>query len=196
MATETLTAPYSHDTFHTAVDISVAGKEFLTRDGKKFVEETLAPLVKRHGLEGDFGVCLIHRHFDIDPNEKLVEFNNITLPLTINVGLNEFAGKEDHLIYDTAWMLDSNGKWMAYEYSFSLTRGKDSYIVNIQDVKYRDFLVEFTAAVTAGGWETILGLRAWPGPGFQGVLEITQGKANYNLAPQQHLLDEDSVMKF
>lgn len=133
----------------------------------------------------------MHRHFDIAPDEKLVEFNNITTPWTINVGLNEFNGRTDSLVYETAWMLNPEGKWMAYEYAFSPVRGRDSYIVDIQDSKHRDFLNEYTAALEAGGWAKLLGLRAWPGKGFEGTFEFTQGKANINLVPGQFDMERE-----
>ena len=195
MATETLAVPYSHETFHSAVHISDAGEEYRKRDAQKFVDGTLAPIFKKHKVEETFGVGLVHRHFDIKEDEKLVEFNNVSTPWTIDAGLNEVAVKgTNSLIYEVAWMLNKDGKWMAYEYAFSPVRGKDSYVVDIRDPKHHDFLVEYTAALKAGGWEKLLGMRAWPGPGFNGVLEFTQGKANINLVPEQFdLSQEDGI---
>ena len=196
MATETLTIPYSRDIFHTAIHISTAGNEFQKRDGQHFIDTVLAPIFKKHCVEEAFGVGLIHRHFDIEEDEKLVEFNNVSTPWTIDVGLNEFAGKTNSLVYEIAWMLNNNDKWMAYEYSFSPAAGKGSYIVNIREPKYHNFLVEYTAALKAGGWEKLLGLRAWPGPGFHGVFEFTQGKANINLVPEQFSFDKEKGIKY
>jgi hypothetical protein len=194
MVTETLTVPYSHTTFHSTLDISKAGREFNDRKGKKFVNDTLAPIVKKHNLEEVFGVGLVHRHFDISPDEKLVEFNNISTPWTVDAGINNFNGRTNSLIYEVAWMLDSDGKWMAYEYSFSPVKGRDRFIVEINDPKYKEFLVDYTVAVKAGGWEKLLGLRAWPGKGFNGVLEFTQGKANINLVPGEfEFSQEDDI---
>ena len=189
--TEALTVPYSRDTFHNAFHISTAGDEFQERNGQKFISNILAPIFKKHRVEEVFGIGLVHRHFDIEEDEKLVEFNNISTPWAVDVGLHELVGKKtDSLIYETSWMLDTDNKWMAYEFSFSPVGGQDSYIVNIGDPKHYDFLVEYTQALKAAGWGDLLGLRAWPGPGFSGVFEFTQGKANINLIPEQASMEE------
>ena len=106
---QTLTVPYSHDTFHTTKPIQQVVKEYYDRDGQKFVDEVLAPIVKKHNFKEQSGATLVHRHFDIDPDEKLVEFNNISTPWKVNVGFNEFNGSSNSLIYETA--LDAERRW-------------------------------------------------------------------------------------
>ena len=189
--TETLIVPYSRDTFYEAVHISTAGDLYEERNGQKFVHDILAPIFKKHKVEEVFGVGLVHRHFDIEEDEKLVEFNMVATPWAVDVGPHHLQGKKtDSLIYELSWMLNADGKWMAFEFSFSPGQGKRPYIVNIRESKYYDFLVEFTQALQTHNQGNLFGLRAWPGPGFGGVFEFTQGKANINLIPEEASFEE------
>lgn len=185
MSTHPLTTPYSSTTFHASPHIDTAASTFETQNGKSFIDKILAPLIRKHTVEECFGPTLVHRHFDIEADEKLVEFNNVTTPWTIDEEFQDTNVGSNGLIYPTAWLLDAEGKWMAYEFAFSPTGGKDKHIVDFNAAKYHDFLLEYALAIKAGGWEKVLGLRAWPGDGFAGVLEFTQGKANINLTPAE-----------
>ncbi|KPI37128.1 uncharacterized protein AB675_3594 [Cyphellophora attinorum] len=148
-----LSVPYSTETFHKALSINSAGTSLEERNAVAFVSGTLAPIIREHGMESHFGVGLIHRHFNLEPEEILVD-----------------------LIYPIAWMLkestnDDDGnetrKWMPYEFAFSPVAGKDSFVVNLDDSPAKQaFLEAFTTALTEGGFQDLLGLRAWPGEGF------------------------------
>jgi hypothetical protein len=83
---------------------------------------------------------------------------------------------------------------MPYESAFGPNGAEGKYIVDIDDSKYQDFLLECTIAVKAGGWEKIIGLRAWPGDGYVGGLYFTQGKADINLMPHEFSLEKVDTM--
>ena len=165
--TKTLTTAYSSSTFNTAADINPQLKAFEGRKGESFIYETLRPLFHKYGLEEVFGVGLLHRHFSVASDEKLVENGNVTSPWKgVQVGLNSFLGQDVHLIYETSWMLDPDTKkWMAYEFGFSPVQGWDlgwgKKCVKLDDPKYADFLREYSRVITENGWEQLLGLQAW-----------------------------------
>jgi hypothetical protein len=90
----------------------------------------------------------------------------------------------DSLVYETSWLLDSDDNWMAYEFAFA-PRGpaENKVIVDLENEKYRAFINEYATAIKDGGYNRLIGLRAWPGRGFRGGLEITEGSANIMLKP-------------
>jgi hypothetical protein len=138
---------------------------------------------------------MLHRHFDIDNNQILVEFNNITLPW---VGSWQSYGKYKGLS-TTAWKLvvkeGPDGKefaWMPYEFSYDpayLQTDTDTVApmasVDLNDTKFQAFLAEYSAAIREAGLDQVVGLRVWPGKDFRGGLERTEGKANIWLVPGQ-----------
>ena len=189
MATQstTLTTPYSHDSFHQIQDIEDIKEQLNQKHGDAFVNTTLAPIFKKHDVEEVLGVGLVHRHFSISPNEKLVEFNNITSPWSgIKLGSNHSAkipNSANGLVTETSWALDANDKWMPFEFSFD-PHGTTT-IVNLEDAKYQAFLQEYTTALQENGFDKVLGLTAWPGAGYTGGLEFCSGRGNIVLTPDQ-----------
>lgn len=198
--TVTTSTPFSPSTFHKALSIYSAGAALKTRDAAAFINSTLAPIIREHGMEFQSGVGLVHRHFDLESEEILVEFNDITLPWTCEPGLTTTDAGFNSLIYPIAWMLqetDGQQNWMPYEFAFSPTAGKDSWVVNLDNSPAKQaFLAAFTAALTKGGFQDLLGLRARPGPGFQGTLEFTEGRANINLKSGQYEIAEGQTMVY
>lgn len=207
-----ISAPYSSSHFHTAPSIRAAGLSLRARDAQSFIAITLAPLIKSHDMTAHFGVGLVHRHFDMTDNEILVDYNNTSTPWAVKPGRLGFNGGMNSLVFPVGWMLHDEkaavaaeetseeqqdekkkqSKWMPYEFAFSPLAGRDSYIVDLDTPSHRAFIDAFTHALTAGGFHDLLGLRAWPGPGFKGTLEFTQGRANINLRPGEYELAEGS----
>jgi len=185
-ATEMVTTAYSSTKFHQVLDLVPSNDEFKSRGGPQFVYDICRPLLRKHGLTSVFGVGLVHRHFDIDSDQKLVEFNNITLPwrtTTMTTAGGEDVEAKIHIL-PTAWMFDDQEqKWMPYEFSYS-PMGKVEP-VRLDDARYRDFLAEYACALKDAGLQKVVGLRLWPGEGFRGGLERTEGKANIWLVPGQ-----------
>jgi hypothetical protein len=72
-----MTSPYSSVKFHKASDIDDAFKAFETAERQDPVNKILAPVIRKHEAEKTFSPSLIHRRFDIEANENLVEFNTI-----------------------------------------------------------------------------------------------------------------------
>jgi len=71
---------YSTHAFNTLPELHPAQDSFTSKGGKHLVDEVFKPMIEKHKLEAKLGVGLLHRHFDLEGSEKLVEFNNISLP--------------------------------------------------------------------------------------------------------------------
>jgi hypothetical protein len=73
--------PYSVQHFNAILDLADAPDTFAAKDGEAFVNSVFIALVKKHGLEEKVGLSFLHRHFDLEDGEKLVEHHNISTPV-------------------------------------------------------------------------------------------------------------------
>ena len=72
--------PYSVDVFNTLPDLQSAQADLLAHGGKEMVYRHFKPLIKKYMLQENIGIGLLHRHFELNDDEKLVEFNSISMP--------------------------------------------------------------------------------------------------------------------
>lgn len=75
--------PYSSDTFNTLPSLRDARELFKDRHGEDAVEHLL-DLIEQQGMEQKFGVTLLHRHFDLQKNEALVDTNGTSSSWSID----------------------------------------------------------------------------------------------------------------
>ncbi|RDL30699.1 uncharacterized protein BP5553_10044 [Venustampulla echinocandica] len=149
--------PYSTRVFNTLPELHMAQDSFMIKGGKGLVDNVFKPMIEKHGLEAKLGVGLLHRHFDLEGSEKLVEFNNISLPWNSDREDSHNGGK----VLPSAWVV-RNGGLIPYEYYFSplgrcgRVRGRTDNMPSL-----------------------------FPHIGFTCALEVTEGRANINLSPDQ-----------
>ncbi len=167
--------PYNAGVFNTLPDLPTAEESFVSKGGPDLVDKVLKPMIERYQLESKLGVGLLHRHFELEDSEKLVEFNNISLPWTSN-GDDHSGGK----ILPSAWAVKDGGL-TPYEFYYS-PLGRDTHF-NFDTAE--PFVRQFIQAIGESNFEQTLSLRLFPGEGFSGALEITEGRANINLLPDQ-----------
>lgn len=178
--------PYSVVEFNKIPDLHSATESFNANDGMEFVNKVFGPLVLKHGLEAQLGITVLHRHFRLEESEKLVEFNNVSVPWKLRDQNDTPSGGK---ILPNAWLL-KDGKLMPYEFFFS-PLAKDNSVDLTYD-KIQAFLEEFVKSAKYSKLDQIIGLRMFPGKGFQGGLEFTEDRANIVLEPGQ-VPDEHSI---
>lgn len=105
--------PYNTDVFNTLPDVPTAEESFVSKGGPDLVDKVLTPMIDRYQLESKFGVGRLHRHFELENSEKLVDFNNIRLPWNSN-GKDHSGGK----ILSSAWAVKDDGL-TPYEFYYS-----------------------------------------------------------------------------
>ena len=165
-------APYSVDAFNDIPCLGDSSEAFNKKGGDDFLRDVLKPLLLKYDVENRLGVQLLHRHFQLEEEkEMLVDYTNCATGWLVEDGESYFGGD----INPTSWMVNKNGTFMPYEFSYSLP-GKNERI-NLNDPDVRPFLSEFAKIVTEAGFERVLALRTAP-PGFEGGLEVTEGKCN------------------
>ncbi|PGG99129.1 hypothetical protein AJ79_08693 [Helicocarpus griseus UAMH5409] len=143
------------------------------------IENILKPMVEKHKLEAKLGDGLLHRHFDLEEPEKLVEFNNISISWKNYKWDDCSEGK----IVPNAWTI-RRGSLVPYEFFFS-PRGRET---PFDFSSASAFLDEFIEAVERMGLESVVSLRLFPHKGYTGALEFTDGRANINLSPDRYVI--------
>ena len=167
--------PFNVDLFNMINSLDSAKQAFKAKEGKKLVAEVFHKLLSKYHLESRLGVGLLHRHFDLAENEKLVEFNNVSVPWE-NVRTDDYAGGK---VLPSAWLVEDE-KLMPYEFYFSPC-GKDA---PFSFTGLEEFLEELVTTIKEEGLEKMLALRMFPHyKDFTGNLEMTTGRAMINLAP-------------
>lgn len=129
-------------------------------------------LFVRHSMDRRSGLTLLHRHFSLDADERLVEYRGTSTPWK----LNKLAAS----IRPSSWLLSADGKLRPYEFYHSLT--EDSPSLDLECSSQRTFLAEFAQLLSKNNAEGLFGLCRYPGDEFEGRIEVTQGRANINLA--------------
>jgi hypothetical protein len=74
-------------------------------------------LFLRHGVQRKLGVMVLHKHFDMTPDEKLVEFGSVTTPWALPGGVDAhqvFGGK----VVPRSWTF-SDGHLYPIEFGFN-----------------------------------------------------------------------------
>lgn len=145
---------------------------FHSVDGKKLVESTFKDLFVRSKIDRVFGLTMLHRHFDIDPDQLMVEYNGTSIPW------NAHASNGLEKPKPLTWGFDSNGSLIPTEFKYSNIQdnveiGQDefSFVATFKDLLQKEGLVK------------LFGLCIYPGDDFKGTYKITINKANINLQP-------------
>ncbi|OAQ98534.1 hypothetical protein LLEC1_02773 [Akanthomyces lecanii] len=165
-------APYSHEHFHSLPTVKDAHDAFKVLDGQSHVEWFKNFFVE-HGMERKFGLAMMHRHFDMDPSEKLVEYLGTSTPWAGSV-----AGMREP--QPCMWAFDSQGLLRPTEYRYS-TMTDGTFEGN-----ELEFAAKLKAELASRGLFHLFGLARYPGDNFAGSCEFTQGRANINLHPKDY----------
>jgi len=76
-------------------------------EADRAVLEEIRDVILRHGYTDRFGICLLHRHFDIDPDEVLVETTDVDKRVSsIEVGRRDDTPSDRFI--ETMWHFKSD----------------------------------------------------------------------------------------
>lgn len=161
---------YSHAVFNEIESLHDATQKFEEKGGADFIEKTLKPLILKYNLAKDFGIILVHRHFDMDATTFLVEKDLTTAPWSL---FNELFTSGASIL-PSSWTLNDNQIW-PYEFRFVRHPVQLAWVEQNQE-----FVREFFELIDKQGLAGYLGLRRTPiDPKSYGeALECTMGKVN------------------
>lgn len=108
-------------------------------------------LFLKHEVYDDLAVCLIHRHFDLAANEKLVEFGAVSSPWSYTQNDSDMIGGS---VVPRTWKF-VQGKMRPFEFGYNEALGEPIYK---QLPNKPEFYKEFNNILQDTGTSDLLGL--------------------------------------
>ncbi|KAI0008476.1 hypothetical protein F4779DRAFT_448368 [Xylariaceae sp. FL0662B] len=164
---------YSPTTYNKLPDLAAAGADFDAKNGDDLIP-SFRELFLRHNLDRVFGLSLLHRHFDMEPHERLVEYRGTSVPWAQSLAKSAKP---------TNWVLEEDDGFRPFEFHYSLEDAADTPD-SPQDPKYATFIKDFKELLEQKNAADLFGLCSYPGDDFEGRVEITEARANINLLPK------------
>jgi hypothetical protein len=186
--------PYKASLFNNLPDLKDSRHAFVNSDGERGVS-LLLDLIEQHGLSGEYGISLLHRHFNIKDDEILVEVNGTTTAwkasgqeLISDKAIDRYGG---HVI-PHSWMVVDDGQLMPYEFRF---RNDESDLEPLGSVSGSSFLQDFKELLCKHDLEKVLGLCSIDAQSKY-LLEVTEGDANitFPLPPGKNFSDIEQAI--
>ncbi|WZH49535.1 uncharacterized protein QYS62_010736 [Fusarium acuminatum] len=76
-------AAYDHHAVDAMTDVDVAAQRLQELNGLDHMKSCIRDIFMNHGVDKVFGVGLLHRHYDIASNEKIVELGPVSSPWVV-----------------------------------------------------------------------------------------------------------------
>lgn len=170
-------ASYQHEVFDSLPDVTTAATTVRDKQGEQLIRSAVKSLLLKYSLNDKIGVALVHRHFDLKPDEVMVDYHGVATPWNSALldHYNTFGS-----VQPLSWVI-VDGKPQPYEFYYSTENAADDTgIFDLPDA----FVAEYETILKAGKLEGYLGLRALrgqPGNGVEGTMEFTQRYATFTV---------------
>lgn len=191
-STDTMTTTYSADNFSSLPSLREARVSFTQANARVFLDGPIHDLFVGSNMQTKFGVALLHRHFDIKPNQRLVDYHKTATAWTTEDTTTTTFPKYDGVVVPRAYLFDASGVARPYEFEF-ITTPETSPVSDIVDAKEPDFINAFYALLRKLDLEKIFGLRNLNGYDPALSVEVTEGTANIMLPPSA--IPSDSLVE-
>lgn len=129
-----------------------------------------------------YGVSLLHKHFSMETNQRLVDLRNMSTPWTVNNSDIVVPKYEGFIIPRTFRFF--NGVWSPVE--FDVLPGSSDGDPD------HEFLVGISALLHQHGLDNVLGLRSLDRYDPELSVEITEGKTNI-MIPRGSVKDSELI---
>ncbi|KAJ5394741.1 hypothetical protein N7509_006528 [Penicillium cosmopolitanum] len=174
---------YSVDHFQTLPSLEVARTNFMELNGDDLVKDVFKKFFIEQSMDRTFGLAMLHRHFDLEPDEMLVDYEGTSVPWKSG----HVSGMKPP--QSAIWAVSSDGEFRPTEFYFS--EGKD---LNIGEDEL-GFMKRFQELLHEHNVTQSFGLCRYPGDDFNGLCEITHGRANINLKPNDAIHIHIEIMQ-
>jgi len=182
-----LVSSYKTDVFNQLPLFEDAGPAFDRVQGASIVKSQMKDLFRKHSVENFIGLQLLHQHFQLHSDQKLVDINGTSSPM---------VPPQPDCVTPVVWgvRMDKNNDIYLEPLEFTLNSGDaelDQASPLSQDklesflVEKRNFFSEFATTVKLLGIEGLFGFTRHPGIGYPGRIEISGDRVNINLTPLQ-----------
>ena len=130
---------------------------------------------------------MIHRHFDLEQDEKLIEYRGISTPWKVGASASSIFG---YRIVPRSWAFVAGAQLHPTEFRYVVPKGED------QAPEFpAGFVREFYELLSARGLERLVGLTAFgPDISSTGVAEVerTVGRVSLTIPPNDGELAEST----
>lgn len=151
-----------------------AGRTYDSKHGDNLVDE-FQKLFLKHKVEFALSLMLNHRHFDLHLDERLIEYRGTSVPWLTNHDKAQ----------PSVWFVSEDNSCHPYEFHYSPDAATDGAATMPGDPEYKEFIKAFAQLLLEKNVEGLFGLCRYPGDDLEGRVEITEGRANINLHPDE-----------
>ncbi|KAG5654828.1 hypothetical protein KAF25_010974 [Fusarium avenaceum] len=164
-------AAYDHNAVDAMTDVDVAAQRLQELNGLNHMKSCIRDIFMKHGVDKVFGVGLLHRHYDIAPNEKIVELGPVSSPWVVG---------DDEVITGGAVLPHT---WRVFDGELKPTEFK---FVPQRDVSNTDqpvfpaaFVKELIGVLQETGLDEVLGVSLYEaGDPDNETMEVTYGRSS------------------
>ncbi|KFY23518.1 hypothetical protein V491_02505 [Pseudogymnoascus sp. VKM F-3775] len=162
--------PYSSHHYNTLPEFFVAKETFKAKSASQTIDTTLATLFLRHNVHDNLGIQMLHTHFEISDEERLVGIGSVAVPIELDINVGSAIKP---LVYRFVPSGVAVCEW---------TQGDDANEVDLSSPPYAAFMAELRTVLDEAGLMDVLGIFVrQPGDGDMKGVEFTAGRANITL---------------
>lgn len=169
---------YASEKYHSLRSLHEAHDLFLNANAEELVDTKICDLFVKHNLHNIYGVSLLHRHFDMSPEERLVESGNVSAPWSYHQPSSSLFGGS---VVPRSWMYSSADRaFYPIEFGYNAQLQQTYPSTPPSDMANGTaFLDEFCTLLEQYNMTDILGLTTMS-PNAPGTMKIekTWGKTN------------------
>ncbi len=145
---------YSPDACNSLPSLHAASGQLRELDGESIVSGPIRQLFLNHGVHERFGVILLHKHLDIRPTERLVEYGYTSNPWDVGDATSHIIDKyEGTILPRSFWLMERN--FVPYEFGYFHSRPHPTF-GGEGDVQ---FLKEFSSFLAKHQLDRVLSFR-------------------------------------
>jgi len=147
------------------------------------MNSVLAGIFTKHNVDGFLGVQLLHRHFSLDNDERLVDVGGASVPWS-----NDGSEALDLRILPVSWAFEGD-TYHPYEFKF-VPPAEEFH----EPVVPEPFLIEFNEAIKTHNMQGVLGIRSLK-TAKKPEMEITKGRANVTFDYDSDVAEYDNAIE-
>lgn len=164
-----------HATYESLPPLTLAHDKFEESDSSTHLKGPIRDVFLKHSMQERYGVSLLHRHFDMDPEERLVEYHDVSTPWRLSNTEDPVVPALGGYIVPQNFKLEG-GKSTPFEFAMQYEKPESD------DDASPEFLNDLSQVLETHNLSNVLGLRR-RSPETDLTLEVTQGRANIMVLP-------------
>ncbi|KAK4499425.1 hypothetical protein PRZ48_009939 [Zasmidium cellare] len=167
-----------HKDFNTLPTLGDAHNMFKDRNAETYLYGPIRDVFLKHNMEDRYGISLLHRHFSMGPNERLVEYGAVSTPWTLDETDDHEIEAMGGYVVPQNYRLDSDDDLLPFEYEMQYERPSGGNGIP------PEFLYDLKQTLKKYNLSNVFGLRK-RGPPTDLTLEVTNGRANIMIKPME-----------